>query len=209
MRNPLSLFEMYRVGVRGVKRLPFRYVRQPIVRAGSRLPLLLLAVTVQIGPSGPAAAQCPALEAADRQGSPPAASRGLACRFDETLTRMFTPRTAPSGAYRVFVTEARLDEVTGAFRMLAPAPNARGAWTTQALDPLDAFGEAGAYNRSKVARLYVGLRARVAHGPIIEGGRTVASITLISPYPDSSLTRLEPGTLIIELRIPAERDGGR
>jgi hypothetical protein len=72
------------------------------------------------------------------------------------------------------------------------------------MDPLEAFGDAGPYNRAKVAELYVGLRARVARGPIIEGGRTIAAITLVSPYPNRSLSRLEPGTLIIEFRIPRE-----
>jgi hypothetical protein len=70
------------------------------------------------------------------------------------------------------------------------------------MDPLDAYGTAGPYDRAKVARLYVGVRPRVAHGPIVEQGRTVASITLISPYPNASLSELHSGTLIIEFRIP-------
>jgi hypothetical protein len=214
MRNPISLSEMYRVVVKGVKRQPFGHLGR--LRAGgargsfptcptrSLLPFLLLIVIVRLGVPGPAAAQCPPLETADRHGSHPAASPAFACRFDAALTRMFTPREVPRGTYRVYVTETGFENVAGAFKTMAPAPDARGAWTARAMDPLDAFGEAGLYDRAKVARLYVGLRARVAHGPIIEGGRTVASITLVSPYPDASLTRLESGTLIIEFRIPRE-----
>ena len=62
--------------------------------------------------------------------------------------------------------------------------------------PLDAFGDAGSFNKAAVARLYRGQRPTVAHGWIKENGRFV-SITLVSPYPDRQLRTLEPGTLII------------
>ena len=191
MWNPLSVFEMYRGAAMGVKH-------------PGPIGILLLILIAGLGAPGPAAAQCPPLEAGSRSRAPGAASRGPACRVDETLTRMFTPRAVPRGTYLVYVTEVGLDEMVGAFKALSPASNPRGAWTPGARDPLDAFGEAGPYDRSKVARLYVGLRARVARGPIVIDGRTVASITLISPYPDPSLTRLRPGTLIIEFRIAPE-----
>ena len=41
--------------------------------------------------------------------------------------------------------------------------------------------------------------------PFIPAGRTVAAVTLISPYPDSTLTRLETGTLIIYLKTSLGR----
>ena len=67
--------------------------------------------------------------------------------------------------------------------------------------PYDAFGLAGSYNRWKVAGLYRSRRAYVAYGPRLDQGQT-ESWTLIAPYPDVGLQRLEPGTLIIVLRIP-------
>jgi hypothetical protein len=66
----------------------------------------------------------------------------------------------------------------------------------EALNPLDAFGAGGLYNRSKLARLYRGARATVVRGWRQEGGR-FESITLISPFPDAALSRLTPGTMEI------------
>jgi hypothetical protein len=73
-------------------------------------------------------------------------------------------------------------------------------WKVELLAPLDAFGTAGAYDRSTVSRLYGGRRAMVARGWIHENGHIV-SLTLVSPYPDATLTRLDPGTLIIRFII--------
>jgi hypothetical protein len=212
MRKSLSLFEMYCVEPNGVKPQPISQLRQPsqmgsgAIAFAKRLPtpsaVLLLIVFLRLAAPDTAAAQCPPLDTAPRQISQAASVRPLSCRFDAALTRTFTPRTVAKDTYRVYVTQTGIDEVAAAFRAAAPAANARGAWTAQEMDPLDAFGEAGPYDRAKVARLYIGLRARVAHGPIVEGGRTLASITLVSPYPNASLSRLEPGTLIIDFRIP-------
>ena len=69
--------------------------------------------------------------------------------------------------------------------------------------PFDAFGQSGSYDRWKVAGLYRRRRAHVARGPRLDQGQT-ESWTLISPYPDASLQRLEPGTLLIVLRIPSD-----
>jgi hypothetical protein len=70
----------------------------------------------------------------------------------------------------------------------------------EALAPLDAFGDAGAYNRSALARLYGGSRVQVARGWTRVGNR-FESITRLSPYPDPALTHLMPGTL--EIRFVA------
>ena len=78
-----------------------------------------------------------------------------------------------------------------------------GAWEPQAMIPYDAFGLSGSYNRWKVAGLYRSRRAYVSRGPRIHEGQ-MESWTLIAPYPDSALQRLEPGTLIIVLRIPPD-----
>jgi hypothetical protein len=69
------------------------------------------------------------------------------------------------------------------------------------MDPLQAFGEAGSYQRTTVARLYGGLKAKVVRIPIEREGRTVAAVTLVSPYPDPTLSRLEPGTMAIVLHL--------
>jgi hypothetical protein len=50
--------------------------------------------------------------------------------------------------------------------------------------------------------VYGARRARVARGPRVVDGRVVESWTLISPYPDPGLQRLEPGTLLIVLKVP-------
>jgi hypothetical protein len=72
----------------------------------------------------------------------------------------------------------------------------------QAMIPYDAFGLSGGYNRWKVAGLYRSRRAQVARGPRLDQGQT-ESWTLIAPFPDLALQRLEPGTLIIVLRNPS------
>jgi hypothetical protein len=53
-----------------------------------------------------------------------------------------------------------------------------------------------------VARLYGAERARVSRGARTENGRAVESWTLISPYPDPTLQKLERGTLLVVLRLP-------
>ena len=68
--------------------------------------------------------------------------------------------------------------------------------------PLDAFGLAGRYDRSALARVYGARQPHVARGARMENGRVVESWTLISPYPDTALRRLETGTLLVVLRLP-------
>ncbi len=159
----------------------------------ARWPGLLVAV-LSLSATAVAQPQCPPLAASDNAAP-------FVCRFDAALTRLFTPARIPKDTYRVYVTDADIGRAAAAFQAMASPSNADGPWVVRQMDPLDAYGNAGPYNRAKVARLYVGIRARVARGPIVRSGRTDASITLVSPYPDPSLTRLERGTLIIELRI--------
>ena len=52
------------------------------------------------------------------------------------------------------------------------------------------------YSRAALARLYTGQRVRVVRGWIDRGDR-FESVTLLSPYPDATLTRLVSGTMII------------
>ena len=107
---------------------------------------------------------------------------------DPVLTALFTPLRPQVGRYEVCVTTDAIEGV------------AEHAWKIEALEPLDAFGIAGPYDRFAVARLYGGRRVQVAHGWHEDGDR-FESITLLSPYPDASLTRLMPGTMIIKLII--------
>jgi hypothetical protein len=169
---------------------------------GSLPPLaVLLVVCIRLTVPTVLGAQCPPLVAAGTHAGS-ASGQPFSCRFDAALTRMFTPRSVPKDTYRVYVTDASIETVVAAFRAVASSADVAGAWTVQAMDPLDGFGKAGPYDRAKLARVYLGVRARVAHGPMVGRGRTVASMTLVSPYPDVSLSRLERGTLIIEFRIP-------
>jgi hypothetical protein len=71
-----------------------------------------------------------------------------------------------------------------------------------AVEALDAFGTAGPYRRSALARLYRGRRVRIVRH-WTSSGRRIDSVTRLSPYPDASLTRLSPGTM--EIRFTIER----
>jgi hypothetical protein len=107
---------------------------------------------------------------------------------DPGLASLFAPAASDIGHYEVCA---------------SPEPLARladPAWTIDAVQPLDAFGKAGSYNRQRVIRLYGGRRAQVARGWRHLDGR-LESITLVSPYPDSTQTRLLPGTLVIRYAI--------
>jgi hypothetical protein len=70
----------------------------------------------------------------------------------------------------------------------------------EALEPLEAFGSAGAYNRFAVARLYRGTRVRVVRGWRMSADR-FESVTLLSPYPDAAFGHLMNGTMSITLRL--------
>ncbi len=131
------------------------------------------------------------------------------------LAGLFTPRHAPAGVYQATVLPQGIGEATRLVRA-AMSPSARvdsprGAWVAQTLDALDAFGTAGPYDRSRVARLYSGHGPSVVRAPIVKDGVTIASVMLCSPYPDPTLTRLEPGTLVIaiDLREVAARQAPR
>lgn len=115
---------------------------------------------------------------------------------------LFTPDGGAPGEYSAFTSPRPLDEV---LRDLTTTPGlvaSAGAWTPQTLVALDAFGRQGRYNRWTLARLFGARRPRVARGPRAEAGRVVESWTLFSPYPDPAITRLEPGTLLIVVRLP-------
>ena len=109
---------------------------------------------------------------------------------DPALTALFTPARPISGHYEVCTSDEPLDRVASD---TAGAPRFS---PSEMIDPLDAFGAAGSYSRSALAQLYAGRRVRVAQGWVDRGGQ-FESVTLLSPYPDPTLTRLLPGTMIV------------
>ena|SRR5437899_77436 len=109
---------------------------------------------------------------------------------DPALTALFTPARPSIGRYQICTTAEPVDVVAA---QNADAPH---YGPSEMLDPLDAFGTAGPYDRAALTRLYGGKRVRVARGWIDSADRFEA-ITLLSPYPDATLTRLLPGTMII------------
>ena len=116
-------------------------------------------------------------------------TRPLFC--DPVFAELFTPQRAQLGRYEACADPRPLDDVAAAGSIV------------ESMGALDAFGAAGRYDRVVLARLYGGVKPRVAHGWTETAGRFEAT-TLISPHPNASLTRLEPGTLII--RWICERD---
>jgi hypothetical protein len=122
---------------------------------------------------------------------PPAAAQeftaGLTC--DPALASLFTPPQPQMGSYEACRSAAPLVELV------------RSGWIMETVPPADAFGQAGTYDRARLARLYGGRRATVARG-YVQHADHLESITLISPYPDASLSQLQAGTLILVHRVP-------
>jgi hypothetical protein len=85
-----------------------------------------------------------------------------------------------------------------------PAAGA-GPWAVRRLEAAEAFGASGVYDETRLGRLFNGRRAYVSRGPVSRDNRVVASVTLISPYPDPTLSRLEPGTLVIVFDVEAAK----
>jgi hypothetical protein len=114
---------------------------------------------------------------------------------------LFAPR-AESTSYRTGTSTLSLDQVLTALADDDSLGRPPGAWQPRHELPQDAFGDGGAYNRWALRRLYGAVQPRVARGPRIVNGQTTEAWILISPFPDPSFTRLEPGTLRIIVAIP-------
>jgi len=119
--------------------------------------------------------------------------------FDETglrrapeLAALFGPKRPQLGRYEAFTADAALPEVVGRL--------GGTGWKVEDLVPLEAFGNAGPYDKAALAELYGGRRVSVARGWIQTDGR-YESVTAFSPYPDGSLTELHRGTLILRFII--------
>jgi len=121
--------------------------------------------------------------------------------------REYVPLFAPSGtraaAYRIFVTPLSIETLLGRLAQDASLLHPPDAWSPAPALPVDAFGQTGRYDRSRLARVYGARRPVVARGPRGPGGRPAEAWTLISPYPSRDLRRLEPGTMLIVLDLEA------
>jgi hypothetical protein len=103
---------------------------------------------------------------------------------DAVWRALFTPPHPVLGRYEACIDTRPLSDVVGT------------EWTVETATPLEAFGRAGLYDRSALARLYSGLRPTVARRwNQTPGG--FESLTLIFPSPDATLTRLVPASLVI------------
>jgi hypothetical protein len=109
---------------------------------------------------------------------------------DPSLAALFTPPRPEIGRYEVCTGPQTIEAALA-------DEGAPGAHVTiDALEPLDAFGRAGPYDRAALARLYGGNRVQVARRWRQRGDEFIAE-TLLSPYPDAALSRLHPGTMAI------------
>jgi hypothetical protein len=115
--------------------------------------------------------------------------------------RLFAPSGTRAGAYHIFVSTLPLESVLARLASDPSLLHPPGAWSPAPVQPADAFGQTGGYDRSKLARLYGARRAIVARGPRGAAGRPTEAWTLVSPYPTRDMTRLEPGTMLIVLDL--------
>jgi hypothetical protein len=134
------------------------------------------------------------------QDRPVDVAQGRPWREAPEYLALFAPRTHRD-AYRTYRSPLGLEETLRALLTESGGEQPAGAWEVQAVTPFEAFGRTGSYNRWQLAGLYGSRRVRVARGPRLDQGYA-ESWTLVAPYPDPALRRLEPGTLIIVLRIP-------
>lgn len=121
---------------------------------------------------------------------------------DPLLAALFTPPRPELGRYEVCTTSAPLE--TAAAQEQTASRDVR----IETLEALDAFGTAGPYNRAALARLYGGTRVRVARRWQQRGDHFISE-TLLSPYPDATLTHLNPGTMVIRFTLDREPREGR
>ena len=120
---------------------------------------------------------------------------------DPALTRRFTPASVAKGTYVAYRSGRPLQDIAAWLSAEDRNPTP-GAWKAERQDALDAFDGASRADRFRIVELYVGTRPLVARGSLLRNGRREA-YTLISPYPDASLTRLEAGTLVILFHVPS------
>jgi hypothetical protein len=108
---------------------------------------------------------------------------------DPSLAALFTPPHPELGRYEVCTTAQPIEAVA------SDGLSDRGEGIER-LEALDAFGAAGPYHRAALARLYGGTRVQVLRRWRQHDNQFVSE-TLLSPYPDPTLTKLNPGTMVI------------
>ncbi len=106
----------------------------------------------------------------------------------------------PPGTYVVYTSSEPIETLTAKLSALDPTP-APGAWKPSRPEAHVAFGQEGRYDRARLARLFNGTRVSVVRGSLVEDGKRVA-YTLVSPFPDATLSRIVEGTMVIEFRVP-------
>ena len=109
---------------------------------------------------------------------------------DPSLTALFTPPRPVLGRYEVCTTADSIEQA------LSEGKPGELRDLIEPLEALEAFGTAGTYNRAALSRLYGGTRVRVARR-WQQRDDQFFSETLLSPYPDHTLTKLNPGTMVI------------
>lgn len=140
-----------------------------------------------------------ALAAVEQPAAQPAS--GVTWQDAPAYVALFTPPShAPS--YRTATSPSDVPTILNNLSGDSTLEQAPGAWTSRSQSALDAFGKTGPYDRWKLARLYGSRQATVVRGTRRVGDGPSESWTLISPYPDPRLERLESGTLLIVLRLP-------
>lgn len=100
------------------------------------------------------------------------------------------------------MTPTPIDEVAAFFAERARRGSA-GHFVVRPGAP-DAFDNLAPFSRSRLARLYKGRTPRLARGPVLTsmGGPEVEAVALLmSPYPEPDLGSLNPGTLIMIVRV--------
>jgi hypothetical protein len=139
--------------------------------------------------------------AAAQLNAQPADGPGPGWRRAPAYAALFMP-PRHRAAYDSFVSDQPLDRALADLLARVPALRAPGSWEPRRVAVTDAFGAGGTYDRWQLLRLYGARAPLVARGAIVSEGRPVESWTLISPYPDTTLHRLDPGTLLMVLRVP-------
>ena len=134
-------------------------------------------------------------------GAQPAAGPGAGWRAAPGHVALFTPPRYRA-AYQAFVSSEPLDRALADVLSRVPALRAPGSWEPRRTAVTDAFGVGGPYDRWQLVRLYGARTPQVARGAVVKDDGTVEAWTLISPYPDAEIRRLEPGTLLLVLRLP-------
>ena len=107
----------------------------------------------------------------------------------------------PPGTYVVSTSTETIETLTSRLRAQDPSP-APGAWVPVPARSQRRIRQEGLYDRARLARLFNGKRVTVVRGSLLQQGQRLA-YTLVSPYPDPTLSPIVEGTMVIEFRAAA------